>query len=36
VAFLGGKITHNGLDIGATHTHGGIVPGGADTAIPNP
>ncbi|KAA0685995.1 hypothetical protein DTW90_34480 [Neorhizobium sp. P12A] len=30
------KLTHNGLNVGSTHTHGGITPGGADTDVPNP
>lgn len=29
-------IRHNGKNIGDTHTHGGIVPGGGNTAVPNP
>lgn len=29
------KLTHNGLDIGSTHTHGGIQPGGSNTDVPN-
>lgn len=32
----GGRIEHEGRNIGEDHTHGGIVPGGANTAIPNP
>ncbi|WP_068305293.1 phage baseplate assembly protein V [Pararhodobacter sp. CCB-MM2] len=35
LALTGGSITHNGKDIGDTHTHGGISPGGANTAPPN-
>jgi phage baseplate assembly protein V len=35
VAISGGAVTHNGLNIGSTHTHGGVVPGGASTAGPN-
>lgn len=34
--FEGGAVGHDGKDIGATHTHGGIIPGGADTLEPNP
>lgn len=30
-----GTITNNGKNIGSTHTHGGIVPGGGNTAGPN-
>lgn len=26
----------DGKNIGATHTHGGITPGGSNTAVPNP
>lgn len=33
--FVGGSVTHNGTDIGDTHTHGGIMPGGGDTDVPN-
>jgi hypothetical protein len=35
LAVSGGTITHDGKDIGATHTHGGVLPGGANTAVPN-
>lgn len=31
----GGQVTHDGTDIGATHTHGGVTPGPADTQTPN-
>lgn len=31
----GGQITHNGTDIGDTHTHGGVLVGSADTGTPN-
>ncbi len=34
VAVTGGKITHNGKDIGADHIHGGIQRGGANTDPP--
>lgn len=36
IVINGQKITHNDRNIGHDHTHGGIVPGGADTDIPNP
>lgn len=26
---------HNGKNIGDTHTHGGVLPGGSNTAVPN-
>lgn len=29
-------IHHNGKNIGDTHTHGGIIPGGSNTTVPNP
>lgn len=29
-------IHHNGKNIGDTHTHGGIIPGGDNTDVPNP
>ncbi len=35
VAITGGSVTHNGTTIDDTHTHGGIVPGGASTAVPD-
>lgn len=31
----GGAFTHNGKNVGATHTHGGVVAGGSNTAVPN-
>lgn len=31
----GGRVTHNGTDIGDTHTHGGVAVGPDDTKIPN-
>lgn len=31
----GGSIKHDGLDIGSTHTHSGVVVGSADTGVPN-
>lgn len=31
----GGTITHDGKNVGSTHTHGGITPGGANTRPPN-
>jgi phage baseplate assembly protein V len=34
VAITGGTVTHNGKNIGATHVHGGIVPGPANTDVP--
>lgn len=35
VTITGGVVTHDGLNIGSTHTHGGVVPGGANTSGPN-
>lgn len=35
IDITGGHIRHNGKNIGDTHTHGGIVRGGADTDPPN-
>ncbi len=32
----GGMVVHDGLNIGSSHTHGGIERGGADTNVPNP
>lgn len=31
----GSSITHNGKEIGFEHTHGGVLPGGADTDVVN-
>lgn len=36
LSITGGRVDHDGSDIGATHTHGGIVPGPANTNPPNP
>lgn len=33
-AFTGGKVTHNGKDIGDTHKHSGVDPGGGITDVP--
>ena len=30
----GGEVRHDGLDIGSSHRHGGVTPGGATTDIP--
>lgn len=35
VAVTGAAHTHNGQNIGDTHVHGGIFPGGADTDTPH-
>ena len=35
VEITGGVLTHNGKDIGSTHTHGGVQPGGGSTSVPN-
>lgn len=34
LAITGGTVTHEGLNIGSTHVHGGVVPGGANTQGP--
>lgn len=34
VEITGGAVTHNGVNIGATHKHGGVSTGGAQTAQP--
>jgi phage baseplate assembly protein gpV len=31
----GGQVSHNGTNIGDTHTHGGVAPGGGNTGTPN-
>lgn len=35
VAITGASLTHNGTNVGSSHVHGGITPGGADTAGPH-
>ena len=35
VQFNGPSVRHNSKNIGDTHTHAGIQPGGANTAVPN-
>lgn len=35
MAFNGGSITHNGKNIGSTHTHAGVRAGADSTAAPN-
>lgn len=32
---IGGEISHDGRNVGSTHVHGGVTPGGADTAGPH-
>lgn len=34
IAITGGKVTHDGKNIGSTHIHGGVVPGGGVTDVP--
>lgn len=34
-AVQGGQVTHNGTDIGDTHTHNGVVSGPANTGTPS-
>ena len=34
VSITGGRVTHDGKNIGATHIHGGVVPGGGLTDVP--
>jgi phage baseplate assembly protein gpV len=34
VAITGGTVTHDGKNIGSTHIHGGVVPGGGLTDVP--
>jgi phage baseplate assembly protein gpV len=34
VAVSGGEVSHDGKNIGATHIHGGVVPGGGLTDVP--
>lgn len=35
VEIQGNSLTHNGVNIGSTHKHGGVVPGGGDTSSPH-
>ncbi len=35
VEITSGSLTHNGVNIGSTHVHGGIEPGGSDTETPH-
>lgn len=35
VAISGALLTHNGVNIGSTHKHGGVQPGGASTGGPS-
>lgn len=34
VAITGGSLTHNGVNIGSTHTHSGVISGGDNTGGP--
>lgn len=34
VAITSGSFTHNGVNVGSTHVHGGISPGGSNTSGP--
>lgn len=36
VAITSTVLTHNGINIGATHTHGGVQNGNGNTLVPNP
>lgn len=36
LATKGGGVSNEGKDIGASHTHGGVMPGDGDTLTPNP
>jgi phage baseplate assembly protein gpV len=35
VTITGASLTHNGLNVGSTHVHGGVSVGGADTVGPH-
>lgn len=35
VAIKGGSLTHNEKNVGSTHTHSGVQPGGGSTNVPN-
>lgn len=34
IAFTSATLTHNGVNIGSTHVHGGVQSGGSDTGVP--
>lgn len=34
VTITSGSLTHNGKNIGATHAHSGVTPGGSNTGVP--
>jgi phage baseplate assembly protein gpV len=34
VSVTGGRVEHDGKNIGSTHIHGGVVPGGGLTDVP--
>lgn len=36
VAIVSPRLTHNGVNIGASHTHSGVQAGNGNTGIPNP
>lgn len=35
VAITGSSLEHNDVNVGSTHVHGGVTPGGADTSTPH-
>ncbi len=35
LSISGGRVDHNGRNIGSSHVHGGVMPGGADTSTPH-
>lgn len=35
VAIVSDLLTHNGVNIGSTHVHGGVVSGGSNTSVPS-
>ncbi len=35
IAITSATLTHNGVNIGDTHVHGGVTPGGSDTGPPS-
>jgi len=35
VSVTGGRVEHDGKNIGSSHIHGGVEPGGADTDVPS-
>jgi protein gp138/GpV-like protein with Apex motif len=35
IALTSATLTHNGVNVGSTHKHGGVMSGGGETGVPN-